>query len=103
MFVGWGQRDSCHLRTILWPCGRWFHLGVNIRLVRNAPIDVTYGKGLLLGFTVEDPVFFTVPWRAQITYQRSVEQWQENICAESTIDYYGGKQPLLPTATKPDF
>jgi hypothetical protein len=79
------------------------HLKIFGRGPGSINIDAAYSKGLQLEFTVEDPVFFTMPWSAQITYQRSVRQWQENVCAESTIDYYNGKQPARPTAEKPDF
>lgn len=72
------------------------------RLPGNGGIDPAYSKGLQLEFTVEDPVFFTMPWRAQITYQRSMRQWQEIVC-ENTFEYYEGRQPLRPTAANPDF
>ena len=72
------------------------------RLPGNGGIDPAYSKGLQLEFTVEDPVFFTMPWRAQITYQRSMRQWEERVC-ETTFEYYDGKQPLRPVAGKSDF
>ena len=66
-------------------------------------IDPTYGKALQLAFTVEDPGVFTMPWSATITYQRSTREWEENVCAESTFEYYNGKQSGFPVANKPDF
>jgi hypothetical protein len=58
---------------------------------------------LQLTFTVEDPIVFTTPWSAVVTYRRAGSQWQEQICAESLQDYYAGHAPFLPVADKPDF
>ena len=61
-------------------------------------------KGLQLRVTIEDPVYFTTPWSAQITYQRSPQEWQEQVCAENFHEYYGeNRDTPIPQATRPDF
>jgi hypothetical protein len=67
-------------------------------------VDPTYrGKGLQLEFTVEDPNVFTAPWSARVTYRRAGSQWQEQVCAENTFEYYAAKDTGVPRASKPDF
>jgi hypothetical protein len=61
------------------------------------------GKGLELEFTVDDPGVFTAPWSATVTYRKAGSQWQEQVCAENTFEYYAGKVTRIPTAAKPDF
>ena len=60
------------------------------------------GKHLQLQFTVEDDGVFTMPWSATITYQGSLREWEEDVCAENT-QWYSGKNAAVPTANKPDF
>jgi hypothetical protein len=67
-------------------------------------IDRSYrGKHLQLTFTVEDPVVFTMPWTATITYGRGSNEWPETACAENTHEYYNNKNSDVPSAAKPDF
>jgi hypothetical protein len=84
----------------------------NFRLPPNAiGIDVdrnSRGKGLQLGFTVEDEGVFTMPWSATITYRRGInsrgtDEWPELVCAENPHLYYAGRDIDAPTAEKPDF
>ena len=60
-------------------------------------------KGLQVQVTVEDPKVFTTPWSANITYRRTKDAWQEQVCAENPIEYPSGKQTEIPQADKPDF
>jgi hypothetical protein len=61
------------------------------------------GKGLQLDFTVEDEGVFTKPWSAAISYRRPLGEWPEMVCAETTHDFFTGRDIRLPTADKPDF
>ena len=61
------------------------------------------GKGLQLHYIVEDPNIFTVPWSASVTYRRAGSQWQEQVCAENSFEYYAGKDTQVPKSDKPDF
>jgi hypothetical protein len=66
--------------------------------------DPSYrGKYLQLQFTVEDSGVFTTPWTAYITYGRPLGEWAENVCAENLHKYNTEKDPVVPTADKPDF
>ncbi len=67
-----------------------------------AIIDQDYGSGIKVDFTVEDPVVFTMPWSASVTYQRAKNSWEEMVCAENVHVYYG-KDTAVPQASKPDF
>ncbi|HEY4264628.1 MAG TPA: hypothetical protein VGM72_04870 [Micropepsaceae bacterium] len=59
---------------------------------------------LQLRFTVEDPVVFTTPWSATITYERVNPQiWGEDVCAENPRKYGTEKDVAVPTAGTPDF
>jgi hypothetical protein len=61
-------------------------------------------KGLQLQLRIEDHAYFTTPWFAQVTYQRSPQEWQEQVCAENFHEYYGEQQDTaIPQAEKPDF
>ncbi len=67
-------------------------------------VDFDYkGKGLQLQFMVEDPNVFTTPWSATVTYRKAGSQWQEQVCAENTFEYYAAKETSVPRANKPDF
>jgi hypothetical protein len=67
-------------------------------------IDFDYkGKGLQLQFTVDDPGVFTAPWGASVTYRRAGSQWQEQVCAENTFEYYANKETQIPRAERADF
>jgi hypothetical protein len=66
-------------------------------------IDPSYrGKVLQLHFTVEDPGAFTTPWTATITYRPNLGPWSEVNCAEN-IQWYSGKDAVVPQADRPDF
>jgi hypothetical protein len=67
-------------------------------------------KYLQLLFTVEDPAVFTTPWSATMTYERENSSpgdnrraWEEEVCAENLHKYGTEKDPIVPTADKPDF
>ena len=60
-------------------------------------------KGLQVQVTVEDPKIFTTPWSANVTYRRTKDTWQEQVCAENPIEYPSGKRTAVPQADKPDF
>jgi hypothetical protein len=61
-------------------------------------------KHLQLQYVVEDEGVFTMPWFATITYERATAGWDENVCADNLVDFFGkGSDGAVPTATKPDF
>ena len=71
--------------------------------ITSVHVDLNYrGKVLQLHFTVEDNGVFTTPWTATITYRPNIGPWTEVICAEN-IQWYSGKNALVPHADKPDF
>jgi hypothetical protein len=61
------------------------------------------GKHLQLRFTVEDAGVFTMPWSATVTYGQGSGDWDEEVCAENTHEYYYNKNSDVPRADKPDF
>ena len=61
------------------------------------------GQGLQVQFTADDPVAYTQPWSAQVTYRRSGSIWNEYACAESSFEYYANRNTAIPAADKPDF
>jgi hypothetical protein len=70
----------------------------------NVGVDRSYrGKYLQLTYTVEDPVYFTMPWKATVTYGRGSDDWPETVCAENRNEYYNNKESDVPTAKTPDF
>jgi len=81
------------------------HEKIDGRLGAGRTTDPAPGtKGLQLQLTIEDPKYFTSPWFAQVTYQRSPQEWQEQVCAENFHEYYGeNHDTAIPQATKPDF
>ena len=67
-------------------------------------LDANYkGKGLQIEVTVEDPIMFTEPWTALVTYQRALGDLWEMSCAENHFEYYTGHDTPIPRADKPDF
>ena len=82
-------------------------MGRNERLngrLENASADPNdKGKALQIVFTVEDPVFFTAPWSASVTYRRNIDEWVENVCAENLRNYGVAPDPKVPTAEVADF
>jgi len=67
-------------------------------------IDRSYrGNHLQLTYTVDDPVYFTMPWSATVTYGRGSTDWPETVCAENRHEYYNNKDSDVPTAKTPDF
>ena len=60
-------------------------------------------KGLQVQVTIEDPKVFTTPWSANVTYRRTKDNWQEQVCAENPVEYPSGKLTEVPQADKPDF
>jgi hypothetical protein len=56
---------------------------------------------LELKLTIENPVYFTQPLSAQITYRHAKGPWGEQVCAESGIDQTG--ELAIPVAKRPDF
>lgn len=70
----------------------------------GASIDPAYrGPGLQIAFTVDDPVVFTAPWSAQVTYRRSAGPWEERVCADNPHNYTTGADVPVPQAATPDF
>jgi hypothetical protein len=70
------------------------------------------GKRLQLLFTVDDPVVFTRPWSATVTYGHvrplpgrvgQISEWQEQVCAENPRKYGTEQDARVPAATRPDF
>jgi hypothetical protein len=62
----------------------------------------TNRKGLQVQVTVEDPKIFTTPWSANITYRRTKDNWQEQVCAENPVEI-SGKRTEIPEADRFDF
>ena len=62
----------------------------------------TNRKGLQVQVTIEDPKIFTTPWSANITYRRTKDNWQEQVCAENPVEI-SGKRTEIPEAGKADF
>jgi len=81
------------------------HEKIDGRLGAGRTADPAPGaKGLQLHLTIEDPKYFTTPWSAQVHYQRSPQEWQEQVCAENFNEYYGDeKRTKIPQTNKPDF
>jgi hypothetical protein len=79
----------------------------------SSPLKNAYGrgdidpdtskKGLQVEITVEDPVMFTTPWNALVTYRHVLGDWPEAVCAENTHEYYASVSTHVPEAQKPDF
>ena len=61
------------------------------------------GKALQIQFTVEDPNVFTAPWSATVTYRRSIDPWDERVCAENVHNFGVAEDPKVPVADRPDF
>jgi hypothetical protein len=81
------------------------HERIDGRLGAGRTADPAPGaKGLQLRLTIEDPKYFTTPWSAQVHYQRSPQEWQEQVCAENFNEYYGDERlTKIPQTDKPDF
>jgi hypothetical protein len=62
----------------------------------------TNRKGLQVQVTIEDPKVFTTPWSANVTYRRTKDNWQEQVCAENPVEI-SGKRTEIPEAAKADF
>ena len=80
----------------------------NIRFgptVQTLLFDPDYrGKHLQLEFTVDDAGVFTTPWTATITYAVPLGEWEEHVCAESTLGHFSnGKEAAAPRTNTPDF
>lgn len=61
------------------------------------------GKHLQIELTVEDPMVFTTPWSAFVTFGRPRGQWAENVCSENLRKYDTEAEPAVPVADRPDF
>ena len=59
--------------------------------------------GLQVEITVEDPVMFTTPWSALVTYRRDNRGWVEAVCAENLNVYHAEQDAGAPQAAVPDF
>jgi len=80
---------------------------------RSSPPANPYGRGeidldptkpgLQVGITVDDPVTFTTPWSAFVTYRHVQGTWPEAVCAENTRGSGSSWVSLVPQALKPDF
>jgi len=69
----------------------------------TGPYDPNVNRALQLTYTVEDPIFLTMPYSAQITYRRTVVPWAEQVCAENIVEYWPGMNIGVPKAANPDF
>ena len=85
------------------------HLGTyfGVAPMRNAygmgDIDPDTTKpGLQVEIIVDDPVMFTMPWSARVTYRRVRGAWPEAVCAENT-QASGPWVMVVPKAETPDF
>ena len=89
------------------------HEGVYFGAGRSAPPINAYGRGdidpdparpgLQVEITVDDPVTFTTPWSAFVTYRHVQGLWPEAVCAENTRGAGASWVSLVPEAAKPDF
>jgi hypothetical protein len=52
---------------------------------------------------VEDPVAFTVPWRAWVEYSPEEDEYFEQVCAENNLDPLTGEEHDIPRDATPDF
>jgi hypothetical protein len=61
--------------------------------------------GLQVEITVDDPLTFTTPWSAFVTYRHILgdSPWPEGVCAENTRGAGTAWMSLVPRADKPDF
>ena len=59
--------------------------------------------GLQVEFTVTDPIAFTMPWSAVVTYRPLNGDWLEVACAENNGLYFQYDGASFPHADKPDF
>jgi len=59
--------------------------------------------GLQVEFTVTDPIAFTMPWSAVVTYRPLNGDWLEVACAENNGVYFRYDSNPFPHADKPDF
>jgi len=59
--------------------------------------------GLQVEFTVTDPVAFTMPWSAVVTYRPLNGDWLEVACAENNGLYFQYDGGSFPHANEPDF
>ena len=75
----------------------------NGRLDNSTADPNDHGKTLQIQFTVEDPVTFTVPWSASVTYRRNIDPWGESVCAENLRGYGVAPDPQVPVAEQADF
>jgi hypothetical protein len=60
-------------------------------------------KGLEIEITINDPRYYTAPWKAVVTYRRLLDGWPESVCAENTREYYANKDTEVPVDSTPDF
>jgi hypothetical protein len=69
----------------------------------GSPADPNYkGKGLQIQVTVEDEGAFTMPWSANVTLRRAIDERLELVCAENP-QWFPGQNSAVPRADKPDF
>jgi hypothetical protein len=61
--------------------------------------------GLRVEITVDDPLIFTTPWSAFVTYRHILDDspWPEGVCAENPQGSGSSWMVLVPRADKPDF
>jgi hypothetical protein len=61
--------------------------------------------GLQVEITVDDPLTFTTPWSAFVTYRHILDDspWPEGVCAENPRGSGSSWIVLVPRADKPDF
>jgi hypothetical protein len=79
------------------------HIEVN-GIIGPIAVDPEADKALRVELTVDDPKMFTMPWHANVTYQRVIRGWAEGSCADNNVDmFHLGDTQHQPTAKTPDF
>ena len=58
---------------------------------------------ILYKVTIDDPMTFTTPWSALVTYRPVLGRWPEAICAENTQGSGSSWVVIVPRADTPDF
>ena len=88
-----GQNTNTVVDAFRTPHSEKMHVVERWRLIEG-------GKGLEVGFRIDDPDTFVQPWSTYLRYERGREPYLEDVCAENNthlFDYH------MPIADKPDF
>lgn len=108
--IGWWERDTLVIETRhftptssarLGPFGVLMFVGPNTvvteRITRVSPDELRYA------FTVEDPTYYTQPWKGETRFQRSSERMLEYACHEGnySLAYALQSARALESSKKP--